>query len=95
MSTYHTAPTRLQEARYLVFDDRIIDEVIAAKLTLGEVTKHPQNPLFGEDKPWEPRFDNVYANVIYDKGEACTNAASEIVMIRTSLRYSIEMSSWI
>ena len=62
----HTAPTRFQETRYLVLDDRIIDEVVAAKLTLGAVTKHPQNPLFGEDKPWEPRFDNVYANVIYD-----------------------------
>lgn len=61
-----TVPTRFQETRYLVLDDRIIDEVIAAKLTLGEVTKHPQNPLFGEDRPWEPRFNNVYANVIYD-----------------------------
>lgn len=53
-------------SRYLVLDDRLIDETVAAKLTLGEITKHPQNPLFGEDKPWEPRFDNVYANVIYD-----------------------------
>ena len=69
MSLHHTIPTRLQEARYLVLDDRIIDEVVAAKLTLGEVTKHPRNPLFGEDKPWEPRFDNVYANVIYDPGD--------------------------
>ena len=61
MSLHHTIPTRLQEARYLVLDDRIIGEVVAAKLTLGEVTKHPRNPPFGEDKPWEPRFDNVYA----------------------------------
>ena len=61
-----TVPTRFQETRYLVLNDRIIDEVVAAKLTLGEVTKYPQNPLFGEDRPWEPRFDNVYANVIYD-----------------------------
>ena len=66
MSKPSTVPTRIQETRYLVLDDRIIDEVTAAELTLGEVTKHPQNPLFGEDKPWEPRFDNVYANVIYD-----------------------------
>ena len=53
-------------SRWLVLDDRVIEEVVEAKLTLGEITKHPQNPLFGEDKPWEPRFDNVYANVIYD-----------------------------
>ena len=63
---YHTVSPRLQETRYLVLDDRIIDEVDAAKLTLGKITKHHQNPLFGEDMPWEPRFDNVYANVIYD-----------------------------
>ena len=56
----------IHPSQYLVLDDRLIDEVIAAKLTLGRITKHPQNPLFGEDKPWEPRFDNVYANVIYD-----------------------------
>ena len=66
MSKPSTVPTRIQETRYLVLDDRLIDEVIAAELTVGEITKHPQNPLFGEDKPWEPRFDNVYANVIYD-----------------------------
>ena len=59
-------PNPIRLSQYLVLDDRIIDETVAAKLTLGEITKHPQNPLFGEDKPWEPRFDNVYANVIYD-----------------------------
>ena len=37
----HTAPTRFHETRYLVLDDRIIDKVVSAKLTLGEVTKHP------------------------------------------------------
>ena len=66
MSKHQTVRTQLRETRHLVLDDRLIDEVIEAKLTLGEITKHPQNPLFGEDKPWEPRFDNVYANVIYD-----------------------------
>ena len=66
MSQSHTPVSKSQKNRHLVLDDRLIDETIAAKLTLGEITKHPQNPLFGEDKPWEPRFDNVYANVIYD-----------------------------
>ena len=28
----HTAPTRFQETRYLVLDDRIIDEIVSAKL---------------------------------------------------------------
>ena len=61
-----SGPHPIPPSQYLVLDDRIIEGVVGAKLTLGEITKHPQNPLFGEDKPWEPRFDNVYANVIYD-----------------------------
>jgi hypothetical protein len=56
-----------KRTKYLLLDSRIIDDVQNAKLSLGEVEKHPANPLFGEDKPWEPRFDNVYANVIYDE----------------------------
>ena len=50
-----------------MLDDRNIQKTSNAKLVLGEVKKHPQNPLFGEDKPWEKRFDNLYGNVIYDK----------------------------
>ena len=38
MSMSDTIRTHLQEVRYLVLDDRIIDEVVAAKLSLGEVT---------------------------------------------------------
>ena len=56
-----------KQNKVLVLDSRIIDNVQNAKLTLGDTKKHPANPLFGEDKPWEPRFDNVYANVIYDE----------------------------
>ena len=46
MSQPSTLPTRVQETRYLVLDDRRIDEAIAAELTLGEISKHPQNPFF-------------------------------------------------
>lgn len=55
--------------RFLVLDSRIIDSTENAKLTLGEPQKHPANPLFGEEKPWEARFDNLYASVIYDEEE--------------------------
>jgi len=48
-------------------DSRIIAETTGAKLTLGKVIKDPLNPLFTEDKSWEPRFDDVYANVIYNQ----------------------------
>ncbi len=55
--------------RYLLLDSRIIDNAENAKLTIGKVQKHSGNPLFEEDKPWEKRFDNLYANVIYDEQE--------------------------
>ena len=55
--------------RHLVLDSRIIASKENAKLTLGKVRKHAANPLFEEDKPWEKRFDNLYANVIYDDEE--------------------------
>lgn len=39
-----SGPHPIRQSPYLVLDDRIVDEVIAAELTLGEITKHPQNP---------------------------------------------------
>ena len=57
------------EQRYLLLDNRIIEDTEKTELTLGTVEKHPSNPLFGEDKPWEARFDNLYANIIYDNEE--------------------------
>ena len=69
MSEAQSIRVEFSENRHLVLDSRIIGETVASKLTLGEITKHRQNPLFGEDKPWEPRFDNVYANVIYDESD--------------------------
>ena len=53
--------------KYLLLDSRNIESTDNARLALGTVTKHPANPLFGEDKPWERRFDNLYANVLYDE----------------------------
>ena len=29
------------------------------------LVKFAGNPLFGQDKPWEPRIDNGYPNVVY------------------------------
>ena len=39
------------------------------QLVPGDVQKYEGNPLFEEDKPWEKRFDNLYANVTYDEEE--------------------------
>jgi len=55
--------------RYLLLDSRIIDSTENAKLTVGAVRKDKNNPLFKEDKPWEPRFDNPYCSIIYDEDE--------------------------
>jgi len=57
------------QTKYLFLDTRIIDKTRNAQLMIGDVKKHPENPLFAEDKPWESRFDNLYANVIYDEQE--------------------------
>jgi hypothetical protein len=54
---------------HLLLDTRIVEHVQNAELTLGTVNKPGANPLFGEDKPWERRFDNLYANIIYDNEE--------------------------
>lgn len=53
--------------KYLLLDNRVTEQVENAKLTVGVARKHPSNPLFVEDKPWEQRFDNYYGNVIYDE----------------------------
>jgi hypothetical protein len=55
--------------RHLFLDSRVIDTTEGAKLTVGTVRKHPANPLFKEDQPWEVRFDNLYANVVFDERE--------------------------
>ena len=60
----------LEPRRHLLLDARIVHGARNAELTLGTVKKHAGNPIFGEDGPWEMRFDNLYANVIYDDEEA-------------------------
>lgn len=57
------------QRRYLLLDERNIESTDGTDLIVGTVRKHPGNPLFEEDKPWERRFDNLYANVIYDDDE--------------------------
>jgi len=59
----------IQRDRFLLLDNRIVERTKNAKLTVGKMEKDKRNPLFIEDKPWEPRFDNLYANVLYDEQE--------------------------
>lgn len=53
--------------RYLVLDSRTIETADNARLAVTAAEKDSNNPLFGEDKPWEIRFDNFYPNVMYDQ----------------------------
>jgi len=53
-------------ARHLVLDSRKIASTSNVKLVLGQIRKHPANPLFGEEKPWEQRFDNFYGSMVYE-----------------------------
>jgi hypothetical protein len=50
----------------LFLDSRLIAKAEGVRLVVGTVQKDQHNPLFGQDKPWEPRFDNLYPNVLYD-----------------------------
>jgi len=54
------------ESLYLLLDSRIVDTVSGAELKVGTVAKHPANPLFNRDKPWEVYFGGLYPNVAYD-----------------------------
>jgi hypothetical protein len=52
--------------RYLLLEPGMIDDLDNARLCMGLPAKEASNPLFGEDRAWEIRFDNLYANVIRD-----------------------------
>ncbi len=57
----------ISNKKYLLLDQQIIENTDYVTLELGTIVKDINNPLFGEDKPWEVRFDNLYPNTIYDE----------------------------
>lgn len=63
-----SAPPLAAEA-VLLLDATQIERTDNIRIAVGQVEKSPANPLFGEDRPWEPRFDNLYPNVIWDAQE--------------------------
>jgi len=77
--------------RHLLLDSRIIEDIQKAELTLGTVKKPDANPLFGEDKPWERRFDNLYANIIYDDEDEIYKCwYSPFIVSKSSLGMTIQ-----
>ena len=51
----------------LLLDRRVVDRVENAELRVTVPEKHPRNPLFVPDKPWENATNNFYPNVIWDE----------------------------
>ncbi|MYJ76820.1 MAG: hypothetical protein F4047_01350, partial [Caldilineaceae bacterium SB0670_bin_27] len=56
----------MSEDRYLLLDTSLWGQADQLTVTLGRTHKASENPLFGEDLPWEVRHDNLYPNVIFD-----------------------------
>ena len=52
--------------KYLLLDTSLWAQADHLKLTPGLAHKASENPLFGEELPWEVCYDNLYANVIFD-----------------------------
>ena len=63
------AQGNMQHGHFLLLDSRVVERAENARLVVGAAQKHEANPLFGEDRPWEKRFDNLYGNVIFDVDE--------------------------
>jgi hypothetical protein len=53
----------------ILLDSRLVEETRNVHLKVGSVQKHNANPLMVEDQPWEPRYDNLYANIHYDPAQ--------------------------
>ena len=52
--------------KYVLLDSRLIDTTENARLAVGTAKKHPANPLFGAERPWEQTMHHMYANVVLD-----------------------------
>ena len=57
------------DSKYLLLGSEVVDVAEGVRLALGQVRKDECNPLFVEDRPWEVRFDNLYANVVFDEDQ--------------------------
>ena len=59
------APGSTKYAAISLFANSTSDLPAGVAVSIGTVTKHPGNPLLVQDKPWEPRLDNSYPNVVH------------------------------
>ena len=59
----------MNQDRYLLLDTSLWAQADHLTVTPGSARKDSQNPLFGEELPWEVRCDNLYPNVIFDPAD--------------------------
>ena len=52
--------------RYLLLDQRLISSMENTELKLGTVKKHPANPMFKDELPWEVEGSHMYPCVVFD-----------------------------
>lgn len=64
-----SAMSASERGKHLLLDPRVVGRTEGVRLALGPVVKDSANPLFGEDRLWEVRYDNLYANVLFDESE--------------------------
>ena len=63
------AAAALAGEKHLLLDATLIASARNLATELGTAEKSRNNPLFAEQHPWEPRFDNLYPNVIWDRDD--------------------------
>ena len=63
------APGAAPGAKHLLLDSRIVERAEGVRLALGRVAKDRHNPLFRDDKPWEPYPGNQYTSILFDEQE--------------------------
>ncbi|MHB0960363.1 MAG: sialidase family protein [Pirellulaceae bacterium] len=59
-------PIAIAQKRQLFVDDVLIDEARNVRRVLGEPVKHPANPVFPREMPWEKARCELYGSCLYD-----------------------------
>ena len=59
-------PEPISRHAQLFLDDHLIGDQVNLCREMQQPVKHPDNPLFGQDRPWEAQC-LVYVSVLFDE----------------------------
>lgn len=81
----------------LLLDSTLIQGSENIRIAVGQPRKFTGNPLFGEELPWEPRYDNMYPNVIWDESDGIYKCWYNpfLVEVEDWLGSSNELKRWL